>query len=87
MDGIPYRQYDRRKPVQKGDLHLAGEQDLVGRHATWMEESASRDGEEDAAVREGIARLLELEYRNGLDRGSDSEASASPGLHLGYRIC
>ena len=68
-DGFPCRQYDRRKPAQRGDLHLAEEQDLVGRHATWMEESASRDGEEDAAVRGGIARSMELEYRNGLDRG------------------
>ncbi len=69
VDGIRCRQSDRRKPAQKGDLHLAKEQNLVDRHATWMEESASRDGEEDAAVRGGIARLLELEYRNGLDRG------------------
>lgn len=68
-DGIPCRQYDRRKPAQKGDLHLAEEQDLVDRHATWMEESASRDDEEDAAVRGGIALLMESEYRNGLDRG------------------
>ena len=69
MDDYPRRQFDRRKPAQKEDLHLAGEQDLVGRHATSMEESARRDGEEDAAVRGGIARLLDLEYRNGLDRG------------------
>ena len=69
MDGTPCQQYDRRKPVRKGDLHLAEEQDLGVRHATWMEESASRDGEEDAAVRGGIARLPELEYQNGLDRG------------------
>ena len=61
VDGFPCRQYDRRKPVRKGDLHLAEEQDLRVRHATWMAESASRDGEEDAAVRGGIARLLELE--------------------------
>ena len=69
MDDVPGRPYDRRRPRQKGDLHLAEEQDLMGRHATWMEESASRDGEEDAAVREGIARLMKLEYWSGLDRG------------------
>ena len=56
-------------PAQKGDLHPAVEQDLVDCHATWMEESANRDGEEDAAVRGAIAPLLESEDRNGLDRG------------------
>lgn len=56
-------------PAQKGDLHPAVEQDLVDRHATWMEESASQDGEEDAVVRGTIAPLLESEDRNGLDRG------------------
>ena len=69
MDGVPGRPYDQRRPGQKGDLHLAEEQDPMGRHATWMEESASRDGEEDAAVRGRIARLMKLEYWNGLDRG------------------
>lgn len=34
-----------------------------------MEESASGDGEEDAAVRGGIARLMELEYGVGLGPG------------------
>ena len=34
VDGIPGRQYDRRRPAQKGDLHLAEEQNLMGRHAT-----------------------------------------------------
>ena len=61
VDGSPCQQSDQRKPAQKGDLHLEEEQDLVDRHVTWMEGSASRDGDEDAAVREGIARLLELE--------------------------
>lgn len=68
-DGSPCQQSDRRKPVQKEDLHPTGEHDLVDRHATLMEESVSRDGEEDAVVREGIAPLLKLEDRNGLDRG------------------
>lgn len=70
MDGgFPCQQFDRRRPAQKGDLHRAAEQDLVNRNMTWMEESASRDGEKDAAVRGGVAPLLELEDRNGLDRG------------------
>ena len=69
VDGSPCPQYDRHKPAQKGDLHLAEEQDLMGRYATGMEESATRDGEADAAVREGHAHLLEMVYRNGLDRG------------------
>ena len=56
-------------PAQKGDPHPAVEQDLVDLHATWTEASASRDGEEDAAVRGAIAPSLESEDRNGLDRG------------------
>ena len=66
---FPCQRSAQRMPAQRGDLHPAVAQDPVDRHATCMEESANRDGEEDAVVRGAIAPLLESEDCNGLDRG------------------